>query len=178
MYGAVNSATVARMVSLIWELASIAPVKNEFGEVTNFVALKEDMTKQKAIEYQLNQTQQLQALGQLTGGIAHDFNNLLAIIVGNLELLAERTRGDTQAESLLTDALWSAERGAELTHRLLAFARRQPLKPAVTDLNESYTACWTCSGGPSARELGIRANFASDLWPSQHRRRRTRARHS
>ena len=151
---------------LIWEIASISPVKNELGEVTNFVELKEDITKQKAIEEQLNRTQQLQALGELTGGIAHDFNNLLAIIVGNLELLAELTRGNSKAESLLNDALWSAERGAELTHRLLAFARRQPLKPAITDLNQvvrSMLALLRRTLGPG---IGIRADFARDLWPS------------
>jgi PAS domain S-box-containing protein len=151
---------------LIWELTCIAPVKNEAGEVTNFVALKEDITKQKSIEQQLHQTQQLQALGQLTGGIAHDFNNLLAIIVGNLELLAELIRGNAQAESLLNDALWSAERGAELTHRLLAFARRQPLKPAITDLNQVVRSMLDVLRRTLGSGIGIRADFASDLWPS------------
>ena len=78
--------------TLFWELASIAPVKDDEGRVTHFVALKEDITQDKAIEQQLRRTQQLRALGQLTGGIAHDFNNLLAIIVGNLELLADRAK--------------------------------------------------------------------------------------
>ncbi|MFO1152349.1 MAG: PAS domain S-box protein [Rhodospirillales bacterium] len=151
---------------LVWELASIAPVKNDIGQVTNFVALKEDITKQKTIEQQLHQTQQLQALGQLTGGIAHDFNNLLAIIVGNLELLAELTRGNVQAESLLNDALWSAERGAELTHRLLAFARRQPLKPAVTDVNHVVHSMLDLLRRTLGSGIGIRASFADGLWPS------------
>ena len=78
----------------------------------------------------------MQAVGQLTGGIAHDFNNLLAIIIGNLQLLEERVSGDAKAREYLDDALWSAQRGGELTHRLLAFARKQPLKPAVIDLND------------------------------------------
>jgi signal transduction histidine kinase len=72
----------------------------------------------------------MEAVGQLTGGIAHDFNNLLAIIIGNLQLLGERPSGDATRE-YLDDALWSARRGGELTHRLLAFARKQPLKPTV-----------------------------------------------
>ena len=74
---------------LFWELASIAPVKD--GEkITNFVAVKEDITERKEMEEQLRQSQKMQAVGQLTGGIAHDFNNLLAIVIGNLQLLEER----------------------------------------------------------------------------------------
>ena len=120
---------------LFWELASIAPVKD--GEkIINFVAVKEDITERKEIEEQLRQSQKMEAVGQLTGGIAHDFNNLLAIIVGNLQLLAERPSADAKTREFLDDALWSARRGGELTHRLLAFARKQPLKPAVIDLSE------------------------------------------
>src|SRR5512133_1720042 len=120
---------------LFWELASIAPVKD--GEtITNFVAVKEDITERKEMEEQLRQSQKMQAVGQLTGGIAHDFNNLLAIVIGNLQLLQERLSGDAKAREYLDDAIWSAERGGELTHRLLAFARKQPLRPAVIDLND------------------------------------------
>ena len=80
---------------LFWELASIAPVRD--GEkITNFVAVKEDITERKQMEEQLRQSQKMQALGQLTGGIAHDFNNLLAIVMGNLQLMQERVSGDAK----------------------------------------------------------------------------------
>jgi len=119
-----------------WETASIAPVKNEHGDIINFVAVKEDVTERRAVEDQLRQSQKMQAIGQLTGGIAHDFNNLLTIIVGNLQLL-ERSVGSQDALApLITDAVWAARRGGELTHRLLAFARMQPLSPAVINLND------------------------------------------
>jgi PAS domain S-box-containing protein len=120
---------------LFWELASIAPVK-QGDKITNFVAVKEDITERREMEEQLRQSQKMQAVGQLAGGIAHDFNNLLAIVMGNLQLLQERVIGDAKAREYLDDALWSAKRGGELTHRLLAFARKQPLKPAVIDLND------------------------------------------
>ena len=120
---------------LFWELASIAPVKDG-KTITNFVAVKEDITERKQMEEQLRQAQKMEAVGQLTGGIAHDFNNLLAIIIGNLQLLGERVSGDAKTGEYLEDALWSARRGGELTHRLLAFARKQPLKPTVFDLND------------------------------------------
>jgi PAS domain S-box-containing protein len=120
---------------LYWELASIAPVKKG-DEITNYVAVKEDITERREIEEQLRQSQKMQAVGQLTGGIAHDFNNLLAIVIGNLALARERVEGDAKTMDYLDDALWSARRGGELTRRLLAFARKQPLNPAIVDLND------------------------------------------
>ena len=120
---------------LYCEVASIAPVKDQTGRITNYVAVKEDVTKQKATEAQLRQAQKMEAIGQLTGGIAHDFNNLLTIIIGNLQLIQESVSDNEALRVFAEDALWSAQRGAELTHRLLAFARRQPLSPTVADLN-------------------------------------------
>jgi PAS domain S-box-containing protein len=119
---------------LFWERASIAPVKDEAGKIINFVAVKEDITEQRTVEEQLRQSQKMQAIGQLTGGIAHDFNNLLTIILGNLQLLEERLDKDAKQQCLVADAIWAARRGGELTHRLLAFARLQPLRPTVINL--------------------------------------------
>ena len=76
----------------------------------------------------------MEAVGQLTGGMAHDFNNLLTIIIGRLDDAIERTKGELQMS--LGAALRAAERGAQLTHRLLAFARQQPLHAETLDLNE------------------------------------------
>ncbi len=149
---------------LFWEMAAIAPVKDTTGRVTHYVGVKEDISERKEMEEQLRQSQKMQALGQLTGGIAHDFNNLLAIIIGNLELLDESLNGDNAPRELIEDALWSAHRGAELTHRLLAFARRQPLKPDVIDFNGiirglSDLLRRTLGGG-----IRVREDLAADLW--------------
>jgi signal transduction histidine kinase len=78
---------------------------------------------------QLHEMQKLETLGQLTGGVAHDFNNVLMAILGNLEILRKKIPQDPRLERLIDGALQGAERGATLTHRLLAFARRQELKP-------------------------------------------------
>jgi PAS domain S-box-containing protein len=121
---------------LFWELASIAPVRDARGRVTHYVAVKEDITDRKATEERLREVQRLEVVGQLTGGVAHDFNNLLGIILGNLQLLDENPNIEGEDRQLIADAIWSAERGSELTHRLLAFARRQQLHPKITDLNQ------------------------------------------
>ncbi len=99
-------------------------------------SIARDVTQERAREEQLRQSQKMEVVGQLTGGIAHDFNNLLTIIMGSLELLQ---RGLGNAETKVTRridaAMDGAKRAAALTHRLLAFARRQPLEPAVVEPN-------------------------------------------
>ncbi len=146
---------------LYWEIASIAPVKNDAGDIINFVAVKEDVTERRAIEEQFRQSQKMQAIGQLTGGIAHDFNNLLTIILGNLQLL-QRTEDAEQAPRLISDALWAAQRGGELTHRLLAFARMQPLRPSLINLNGIVRGLT----GLLARTLGPNVEVVEALDPA------------
>lgn len=148
---------------LFWELASIAPVKDG-DSVTNFVAVKEDITDRKQMEEQLRQSQKMQAVGQLTGGIAHDFNNLLAIVIGNLQLLEERLSGDAKAREYVEDALWSAKRGGELTHRLLAFARQQPLKPTIIDLNDVVRGMAELLRRTLGANISVEELLAPDLW--------------
>ena len=77
----------------------------------------------------------MDALGQLTGGIAHDFNNLLTAVIGNLELVQQRSRGDPQIASVLQAALGAAERGTSLIQNLLTFARRKPLYPRAVEVS-------------------------------------------
>jgi signal transduction histidine kinase len=94
-----------------------------------------DLTQQRLIEDQLRQAQKMEIVGQLTGGVAHDFNNLLLVILGSAEALAEDLAESPKLESLAQLTLTAAMRGAELTNRLLAFARRQPLQPTSADVN-------------------------------------------
>jgi signal transduction histidine kinase/CheY-like chemotaxis protein len=95
-----------------------------------------DVTERKRAEEALRQAQKIEAIGQLTGGVAHDFNNLLAVINGNLELLEKRLPDDPRAGRYLSNALEGVQRGAALTQRLLAFARRQDLRPEPIDVPE------------------------------------------
>lgn len=100
-------------------------------------AIGRDITEQRAVEDALRQSQKMEAVGQLTGGIAHDFNNLLQGITGSLDMMHARlAQGRTQdLERWLGGARTSAERAAALTHRLLAFSRRQPLDPRPVRTN-------------------------------------------
>jgi PAS domain S-box-containing protein len=111
--------------------STLVPEVLDDGAVAGLFVLSSDITAEKAAQAALVQAQKMQAIGQLTGGLAHDFNNLLTIVIGNLATLAERP--DTA--ELVEPALAAARRGADLTRRLLAFARRQPLAPQPTEIN-------------------------------------------
>lgn len=112
-----------------------APLRGGEGQIVGGAAFFREMTERRRAEEQLRQAQKMETIGQLTGGVAHDFNNLLAAIQGNLELLRKRLPDDPQIQRFIDGALKGAHRGASLTSRLLAFARRQDLKPEPTDLS-------------------------------------------
>lgn len=111
-------------------------IRDKDGKPIRMVGNIIDITQQRELEEQLRQSQRLEAIGQLTGGIAHDFNNLLTIILGNAEILTEDLAKGDQHRQLAQMILAAAERGAELTHRLLAFARKQTLAPKAVDVNK------------------------------------------
>ena len=100
-----------------------------------FNVFARDLTQRIAAEEQLRQAQKMEALGQLTGGIAHDFNNVLTVISGTIEILAEEVSGKPETAAVARLISEAADRGAELTSHLLAFARKQPLQPREIDVN-------------------------------------------
>ncbi len=107
------------------------PICDEDGNLLNIGTIGIDISEQKQAEESLRQAQKMEAVGQLTGGVAHDFNNLLAVILGNAELLADnRDPMDPRVQAVIR----SAERGSELTQRLLAYSRQQPLINRSADL--------------------------------------------
>ena len=107
----------------------------------------------------------MEAVGQLTGGLAHDFNNLLAIIIGNLDMLREIRAEDPVTNELVRDALELALRGADLTRRLLAFARRQPLQPERANINEVVGAIVRLLTRTLGENISIEMALSPNLWP-------------
>src|SRR6185312_4905463 len=117
-----------------WSHVIIDPIRNDNGELVGFAKITRDVTERKNTQESLErarealfQSQKMDAVGQLTGGVAHDFNNLLMAILGSLELLKKRLPADQNLFRLLDNAMLGARRGATLTQRMLAFARRQEL---------------------------------------------------
>lgn len=116
-------------------------------------------------EQRLAQVQKLDAIGSLTGGMAHDFNNLLSVILGNLELARPLITAMEDVDELVGDAFDAARKGAELTRRLLAFARRQPLQPAIVELNDVVGGIVSLLGRTLGEHIEISLDLATDIWP-------------
>lgn len=127
----------------------------------------QDVTRQKEMEERLRQAQKMDALGQLTGGIAHDFNNLLTVILGNIDLLKTHLHSASDDVRGYADVIRIAgERAAELTHRLLAFARRQPLNPQPTDINALVSEAKQLLERTVGEDISIELACGRDLWPA------------
>jgi PAS domain S-box-containing protein len=124
-----------------WAHVVIEPIRTPSGELAGFAKITRDLTERREAQRQLDQTrkalmqsQKMDAIGQLTGGVAHDFNNLLMAILSSHQLLRKRLGDDPRTLLLLDNATQAAQRGAALTQRMLAFARRQELKPEPVDV--------------------------------------------
>ena len=129
-------------------------------------ALTLQTERRQRAEEMLRQSQKLEALGKLTGGIAHDFNNLLGVIIGNVEFLTDVVRDDENHAVLAREILDSALSGAELTRRLLAFARKQPLQPRLIDLNALLPSHVALLSRTLGETVHVTAKLAPDLWPT------------
>ncbi|MET0745805.1 MAG: PAS domain S-box protein, partial [Microvirga sp.] len=133
-----------------------------------FYAIGRDITEQRITEEALRQSQKMEAVGQLTGGIAHDFNNLLTGITGSLDLLQRRLAagrmGDVQR--YIDAATASATRAAALTHRLLAFARRQSLDTRPTDVNALVSSIEDLLKRTMGETIAVTATLSPGLWPA------------
>jgi signal transduction histidine kinase len=112
-----------------------APVRDKLNNYYGRIWTFRDITERRQLEEQFRQAQKMEAVGQLTGGIAHDFNNLLTVILGCSEFIGEEVKENPRLHKMTQMILEAAQRGAELTHRMLAFARRQALQPKPVDIN-------------------------------------------
>src|SRR5260221_12893078 len=129
---------------------------------TRIVGLIADATHRRAVEDRLRQAQKIEALGQLTGGVAHDFNNLLQVISGGLQLVGRP--GDPAVRERVFNAMKQAvERGTSLCRQLLAFARRQPLRPEPVDLNRLIVGMRELLDRSLRGGVQFQSEFAEDL---------------
>ncbi len=145
---------------------AVRPIHDEDGRVFAIVPDALDITERRAAEEALRQSQKMEAFGQLTGGVAHDFNNLLQAITGGLEMLGRKHVHTEAGQKLLGLIGNAADRGAQLTRQLLAFARKEHLDARPTDVNATLAA----SGQLLDRSLGgrvaIERVLTPDAWPA------------
>ena len=147
---------------------STFPMHLAVGEATHlgepiYVGIIRDLTERNQVESQLRQSQKMEAVGQLTGGLAHDFNNILMLISINVEALLEQDV-PTRTRDRLEQIEKSAARAAELTQQLLAYSRRQPLRPRLIDLNELVFATSKLLRRTLGEDVEIESVLAGDLW--------------
>jgi PAS domain S-box-containing protein len=175
-----------------WHLTRAVPIRDADGTITRWIGTSADIEDRKsseqalaglnasleqqvrertaelvAAEASLRQSQKMEAVGQLTGGLAHDFNNLLTGITGSLELMADRlARGQVaDLDRYVHVAQGAAKRAAALTHRLLAFSRRQTLDPKPTDINELVEGMDELIRRTAGPAVAVEVVGARDLWP-------------
>ncbi|HWS62325.1 MAG TPA: response regulator [Steroidobacteraceae bacterium] len=144
-----------------WFLLSATPLKTEDGGAA---VSHLDITERLAMEEQLRQSHRLDAVGQLTGGVAHDFNNMLTVILGNAELLQEALERDVVHRELAEMIVGAANSAAELTKRLLAFARKQALNPIAVDSNQLIAGMYPLLRRTLAANLEFEMVAEADVW--------------
>lgn len=151
-----------------WASVIIDPIWNDDGELMGFAKVTRDLTERRATEEQLRQSQKMEAVGQLTGGLAHDFNNLLTGIGGSLERMQTRIAQGRTAEldRYLIAATGAVKRAAALTHRLLAFSRRQTLDPKPTNVNSLLSGLEELVRRTVGPGVNVEVVGASGLWPT------------
>jgi PAS domain S-box-containing protein len=153
--------------SYLWLSWRAVPDENAIHAVGRDITAERDRASAlQAAEEALRQAQKMEAVGQLTGGIAHDFNNLLQGIVGALEMIDKRIAQSRQdeLEKFVAAARTSANRAVALTHRLLAFSRRQPLDPKPLDANPLVASMEELLHRTMGERIAIRLHLAPDLW--------------
>ncbi len=145
-------------------LVSGVPMRDAAGAISGASIFFHDITDVQETERKLQQAQKLDAIGQLTGGVAHDFNNLLQVISGGLQIMGRP--GDPAGRERVFNAMKQAvERGTSLCRQLLAFARRQPLRPEPVDLNRLIVGMRELLDRSLRGDVQFQSEFAEDLWP-------------
>jgi PAS domain S-box-containing protein len=151
--------------SLFIEEATITPVRDEKGTITNYVSVKRDISHQLQQEEQYRQAQKMEAIGLLAGGIAHDFNNLLTAINGFGELAQMRLPPDDPVQKLVKNIVHSGQRAAELVGQMMTFSRKQVIETKILDLNQVVVQIEKMLGRIIGEHIRMETLLAAELWP-------------
>ena len=143
---------------------SLTALRRGDGYIIN--AFVRDITQRRLAEERLIQAQKMDTVGQLTGGIAHDFNNMLTVITGTIEILADGVKDVPHLASITKLISDAADRGANLTASLLAFARKQPLQPAEIDVNDLVREAVRLLAPTVGKDIEIEAALSDEAWPA------------
>jgi PAS domain S-box-containing protein len=172
LFAGANSITLEKRYlkrdqQVVWVRLTLSVLRSPEGDPRTFIGVIEDISARQALEEQLRRSQRLESIGQLTGGIAHDFNNLLTIILGGAEMLTGEAAPGSQPRVIAEMIGSAAERGADLTRRLLAFARRQSLQPAAIDVNQLVLGLDNLQRRTLGENVEIEFVRAAGLWNAQ-----------
>ena len=165
-----------RQVSVTGEIRhmlwTITPQRDDSGEIISVNSIARDITERRlaekektGLEEQLRQSQKLEAIGQLAGGVAHDFNNLLTAILGYSQLALRKMPADSSAYQYLQEIEEAANRAADLTQQLLAFSRKQLLRPRLLDINQTLSGMNKMLRRLIREDIRFEAKSELHLWP-------------
>lgn len=138
--------------------------KTRYAGKNYYIITVRDITSRKQMENFLEHAQRMETIGRMTGGIAHDFNNMLTVISGNLEILERKLKDNELMHDLVITALESIDRGTDLTQRLLAFSRKQLLKPELVNINERLPDIISLIQKVIREDIKLKVKRADDLW--------------
>jgi two-component system cell cycle sensor histidine kinase/response regulator CckA len=145
--------------------ASITPVRDKHGQIVNYVSARRDITHELKLEERLRQAQKMEAVGQLAGGVAHDFNNILQAILGYAYMAKLSLEEGSQGQADLDQVINATNRATQLVRQLLAFSRRETLKPQNLDLNEVITNLLKMLRRLIGEHIELEIQTQSDLQP-------------
>ncbi len=149
--------------TLYYERSIIFPVKNQNGDIINYAAAKQDITKERSLEQQLRQAQKMESIGTLAGGIAHDFNNLLTVINGFVELALLNMDPKDPVRKNISAVLEASKKAQTLTSQLLAFSRKQIYQPEIVNINEVISSMEKMMRRLIGEDIDIETRLADNL---------------